>query len=162
MIRAATPADLDAIVAVHVAAFRAGNSPHLPPESADRMTKERSAAGWTEVLESLPRESVVLVIEEHDGIVGVVGAGAAREGDANGGELYALYVDPPHWGSGCGAALDAAAREHLTERGFPDAMLWVLEANERACRFYERQGWSHDGSRRDHLGAPAVRYRVAL
>ena len=162
VIRPATPADLDAIVAVHVAGFRAGNSPHLPPAAADRMTPERSAAGWRELLESGPPESVVLVAEVHDAIHGVVGGGAARDGDTEGGEVYALYVDPAQWGAGYGAALDSAAREDLAEHGFPDAVLWVLEANERACRFYEREGWALDGGRRDHLGAPAVRYRVTL
>jgi GNAT superfamily N-acetyltransferase len=76
--------------------------------------------------------------------------------------MYALYVDPGSWGAGYGAALDAAVREDLGEHGFPDATLWVLEANERARRFYEREGWALDGGRRDHLGATAVRYRVAL
>ena len=166
MVRPATPDDLDAIVAIHVAGFRAGNAPHLPPEDADRMDAERSTAGWREVLESPAPQAAVLVAEaQSDGaLAGVVGAGGSRDADTgpDSGEVYALYVDPKCWGLGVGAALDSASREHLATHGFTEAVLWVLEGNERARRFYEREGWHADGDRRDHLGAMAVRYRVKL
>jgi RimJ/RimL family protein N-acetyltransferase len=42
----------------------------------------------------------------------------------------------------------------------------VLEDNPRARRFYEREGWSHDGGEREEefLGVPIseVRYRITL
>jgi len=45
-------------------------------------------------------------------------------------------------------------------------MLWVVEANPRARRFYERSGWRPDGARKpfEHGGyAPAaIRYRKLL
>jgi GNAT superfamily N-acetyltransferase len=166
VVRPATLSELDAIVAVHIAGFRAGNAPHLPREAAGRMNAERSAAGWRTVLESPAPDAVALVAESQDdgAVAGVTGAGAARDGDCGPdcGEVYALYVDPRCWGLGLGAALDSAAREHMATHGFTDATLWVLEANERARRFYEREGWQADGERRDHLGAFAVRYRVEL
>jgi GNAT superfamily N-acetyltransferase len=166
VVRLATPADLDAIVAIHVAGFRAGNAPHLPPEAAGRMTAERSESGWREVLDSPAPQAVVLVGESQaDGkVAAVAGAGTSRDADsgADTGEVYALYVEPKCWGLGLGAALDSAAREHLATHGFSEAILWVLEGNERARRFYEREGWQADGERRDHLGAMAVRYRVEV
>jgi hypothetical protein len=59
------------------------------------------------------------------------------------------------------AALDA-----LAGFGFGEATLWVLDANERARRFYEAGGWSTDGAAKidDSHGFPIVevRYRRAL
>ncbi len=71
-----------------------------------------------------------------------VGLAAAHAGWLNG-----LYVLPEEWGSGVALALHAAAvaelaREHAT------AKLWVLEANGRARRFYERHGWRENGEKR--------------
>jgi RimJ/RimL family protein N-acetyltransferase len=47
-----------------------------------------------------------------------------------------------------------------------DAVLWVLEDNPRARRFYEREGWALDGERKEdeYLGfrVAEVRYRIAL
>jgi hypothetical protein len=44
-------------------------------------------------------------------------------------------------------------------------MLWVLEGNERAERFYRAAGWEQDGSRVDEFQGVAVselRYRKGL
>jgi len=63
------------------------------------------------------------------------------------GWLEAMYVRPAAWGSGLADRLHAAAVDELARRG-DSARLWVLEANGRARRFYERHGWSPDGSSR--------------
>ena len=62
------------------------------------------------------------------------------------GEVTAIYVDPPWWGTGAGQALMDAARQRLTERGFTTVRLWVLAANHQARRFYERSGFALDGA----------------
>jgi ribosomal protein S18 acetylase RimI-like enzyme len=98
-------------------------------------------------------------------VVGFISVGASRDNEA-GGELFAIYVDPDHWGSGVGRELMAAGEERLRELGHTDVFLWVLEDNPRARRFYERAGWYDDGGRRQvtFLGvdAPEVRYRKRL
>jgi hypothetical protein len=44
-----------------------------------------------------------------------------------------------------------------------EAILWVGEANARARRFYEREGWSADGETRESpLGPRKLRYRLTL
>jgi GNAT superfamily N-acetyltransferase len=159
-IRPARIDDLDSLVAVHHAAFVAGNGPHLPPEWLADYTLDSSRAGWEPVLEDVPDRAVVAVLEEEGRLRGVAGAGAVRDDDqdsATVGELYALYVHPDEWGCGYGGALHDAARDHLTREGFERAVLWVLEGNERARRFYEARRWSPDGSREDFHGASAIR-----
>jgi GNAT superfamily N-acetyltransferase len=62
--------------------------------------------------------------------------------------------------------LHSAAVAELRDRGFREATLWVIEANPRARRFYEREGWHPDGvERREEIGeveVTEVRYRRGI
>ena len=63
-------------------------------------------------------------------------------------ELYAIHVDPDLVGTGVGRELMVDALRQLAELGGDRAVLWVLEANDRARAFYERGGWAADGATR--------------
>lgn len=56
--------------------------------------------------------------------------------------------------------------EALRAAGHREAILWVLDDNRRARRFYEREGWRLDGAVKedDFLGVRVseVRYRITL
>jgi ribosomal protein S18 acetylase RimI-like enzyme len=102
-----------------------------------------------------------------DVIAGFVTFGGSRDADASGlGEVYALYVDPDRYEGGLGRLLMAEARAALREHGFTEALLWVLDGNHRAQRFYEREGWSPDGSCREEnpydIVSHVSRFRRAL
>ncbi len=73
------------------------------------------------------------------------------------GVLGALYVEPGHWSSGAGRALITDARAVLASLGCSRAALWVLEGNQRAMKFYERDGWRPSGDRRNEE-RPAVTF----
>jgi ribosomal protein S18 acetylase RimI-like enzyme len=104
-------------------------------------------------------------VATNDGIVGFVSTGDSRDADAE-AELYAIYVLPGAWGSGAGAALMCAGLAAMRARASGAAVLWVLEDNPRARRFYEREGWALDGERKEdeYLGirVAEVRYRIVL
>jgi hypothetical protein len=36
----------------------------------------------------------------------------------------------------------------MRERGYREAILWVVQGNDRAAAFYERNGWARDGVER--------------
>jgi GNAT superfamily N-acetyltransferase len=77
--------------------------------------------------------------------------------------LRSLYVVPEAWGTGVAQRLMEAALDAMRERGATEAILWVVEGNDRARRFYEREGWALDGEvRASQLGPSEVRYRRAL
>jgi RimJ/RimL family protein N-acetyltransferase len=80
--------------------------------------------------------------------------------------LYAINIDPHHWGTGVGRALLAAAQAELARLGYAQAVLWVLPDNARARRFYEVAGWTTDGVQRTTevrgVVVPEVRYRRRL
>ena len=80
-------------------------------------------------------------------------------------ELYALYVHPAWWSTGTGRALMDRVLAKVRAAGYACITLWVLEANARARRFYQRAGFAPDGARHvlDELGGVTeIRYRRAL
>jgi ribosomal protein S18 acetylase RimI-like enzyme len=100
-------------------------------------------------------------------LLGFVTFGASRDADAEGlGEVYALYVDPGRLRGGLGRLLMGEARAALRARGFDEAILWVLDGNERAGRFYEGEGWAPDGARREEnvydIASNVSRFRRGL
>jgi GNAT superfamily N-acetyltransferase len=60
-------------------------------------------------------------------------------------ELYALYVTPAWWSTGTGRDLMCRVLEETRTGGYQRIVLWVLEQNSRARRFYERAGFRLDG-----------------
>jgi GNAT superfamily N-acetyltransferase len=80
-------------------------------------------------------------------------------------ELYALYVHPAWWSTGTGRALMEQVLARTARPGSGAIVLWVLQDNERARRFYERAGFTPDGATNVLTGLGGVlevRYRRPL
>lgn len=60
-------------------------------------------------------------------------------------ELYQLFLSAPARGTGIAAALVADAETRLKEAGVETAWLGCAIGNQRAARFYEKQGWRCSG-----------------
>jgi GNAT superfamily N-acetyltransferase len=167
-IRPATPDDARRIAEVHVASWQAAYRGLLPDAYIRGLSvEERESRRLAELAEPEPG-SGTLVAEEEGRIVGFASFSASRDEDApdGTGEIPAIYLDPDAVGAGVGRQLFAAATEALRGAGYVRATLWVLEANARARRFYEKAGWAWDGtvSRHDFdcANEPIVRYAVDL
>ena len=80
------------------------------------------------------------------------------------GELDGIYLHPDFWDQGLGRRLMVLAVERLPQRGHREAILWVLDGNRRAERFYEAGGWQRDDLVCPHppLRVPMRRYRRIL
>ncbi len=80
-------------------------------------------------------------------------------------ELSAIHADPAYVGKGVGRLMMAHAMTALRSYG-ERGVLWVLEGNARARRFYEKGGWAADGETRvEPIGDEPVmqlRYSVDL
>ncbi|HEX4213788.1 MAG TPA: GNAT family N-acetyltransferase [Candidatus Dormibacteraeota bacterium] len=151
--------------ALHVRAWRAAYRGQMPDGYLDGLEPASRAAMWRRSVTS-PRDHSRLLVADLDGAV-VAFAAVGPGGDPPGvGKLYAINVDPDEQGHGVGRTLLEAAEQVLAGLGFAEAVLWVLPANERARRFYERAGWRAEGVERtvDVLGVtvPEVRYRTSL
>lgn len=87
-----------------------------------------------------------LVLEEGGRLIGTSSAGPSRwRGYPDFGEVVSLYLLPERMGRGYGGPLLEAAVKTLAEQGFRDVLLWVLEENRRARRFYEKYGFRPAG-----------------
>ncbi len=77
------------------------------------------------------------------------------------GHVLQLFVRRSHWGTGVASALHAAMVEEAPRRGFTELRLFTPEAQRRARRFYEREGWRLVARVEDTpLGFPVVEYRL--
>lgn len=59
--------------------------------------------------------------------------------------LRNLFVDTAHWGGGLAVSLHDAAVDAARERGYVAMRLFVATGQERARRFYAREGWEPAG-----------------
>jgi L-amino acid N-acyltransferase YncA len=161
-IRRASVADAADIASVHVRTWQAAYAHKFGSERLEQLDVRRRVEGWTRVLTN---GEPVFVADEDGRVVAFVSVGACGELEGV-GELYAIYALPEAWGSGAGGGLMRAAVEQLAADGYREAILWVLEDNPRARRFYEREGWELDGGSKtdDFFGVRVaeVRYRIAL
>jgi GNAT superfamily N-acetyltransferase len=161
-VRQARIADAPAMGRLHVRAWQAAYRGQMPDGYLDGLRADERAAGWERYLGRERPRGAILVAEQAGEVVGFANLGPAEDPEGA-GELYALNVDPAHWGTGAGRALLEAAQAELARLGFAETVLWVLPANARARRFYEIAGWAGDGTERtvDVLGVvvPEVRYR---
>jgi GNAT superfamily N-acetyltransferase len=160
-VRDAVPGDAEAIATVHVRAWQEAYGHVFPAEALGGLDVPSRVRHWRE---RIARGDRILVTDDVGGFASI---GASNDAEAAGaGEVYAIYVTPERWGTGEGRALMAAAMEALRADGFEEAVLWVLDDNPRARRFYERAGWATDGGVKDDmfLGTRVgeVRYRVSL
>ena len=123
------------------------------------------AGRWCGVLDQAGWDT--LVMAEGGRLLGTSSVCPSRwEGCPGFGEIVSLYLLPEYMGRGFGKALLEAAVEALAGQGFREVLLWVLEENRRARRFYERAGFSCSGERReDKMGGKLfgeVFYRRSL
>jgi ribosomal protein S18 acetylase RimI-like enzyme len=148
VLRPAQPDDAIAVARVHVRSWQAAYRTLLPDDYLDQLRPEDRAEKYDFAsLDPLKPQTVVAV--EGGLIRGFATTAPSRDRDLpDHGELCALYVDPEQWGRGIGVALVSAARARLFERGFRNAILWVLANNARAERFYQIDRWAPDGHRR--------------
>jgi len=166
LLRPAEPADAMAVARVHVRSWQAAYRSLLPDDYLDQLRPEDRASKYA--FGSTDSSQPSTIVAEVAGLIrGFATTAPARDSDVPGyGELYALYVDPDHWGRGLGVALVSAARAHLVDQGFKDAVLWVLSGNIRAERFYRADRWTADGNRRTeevwNVKVNELRYRRPL
>jgi len=168
-IRQAVEADAGAIAALHIRSWQSAYRGQLPDHFLDSLDHElgRRTEFWRTHISMVSSAKHEIWAADLEACVnGFVALGPARDTESEAtGELYAIYVNPDRWDQGLGSALLAHATGRLTALGYSAAILWVLESNTRARRFYERAGWAADGRIKietlpDNVELREVRYRT--
>lgn len=160
-IRPATAEDVEAVAAVHVRTWQDAYRGLLPQPLLDGLDPERRASHWRSALAASNPTCVHVATDPGGDVVGFVATGPDREDDRR-GEVYAVHVDPSAQGRGHGRMLLSAAEADLLQRGFDEAVLWVLDGNEPAMRFYQVSGWRFDGGQHEKElgGVDALEWRM--
>ena len=152
MIRPATLSDVPMLAQIHVQAWVETYPGLLPECEIARCSYDFRLAQWTKIVDL--GESRINVLPD----LGFAQVGPQRSPEwpeaGYGEELYALYFLRSAHGLGHGRALLNITRS--------DAGLTanVLDANHRACRFYERSGGHLLKTYDDLIGEAVVRDRV--
>ena len=82
-----------------------------------------------------------LVILENNQVIGTASICKSRwEKYSDYGEIVSIYLLPEYIGRGYGQHLFKVCVDELTKMGFDKILLWVLEENQRARKFYEKNG----------------------
>jgi GNAT superfamily N-acetyltransferase len=159
LIRPATADDAEELVRANEAAWNAGMADVVDKKLAELAPFEGRVAHFREGIAAVPPGTRLWVAEREGRIVGHATVAVQKAL----GQLNALYVVPEEWGSGVAGALHDEAVAGMRELGATEAVLWVVEGNTRARRFYEREGWSADGETKPSMfDIREVRYRRPL
>lgn len=151
-IRVGTQDDVGAVAALHVLSRKVTYRGIIPDED---LAAVNVGAFWQHWADRVARERdthELFVAEENGELRGFSYVGPGDEEEQvppDTGVLYAIHVHPSAQGQGLGRSLMDRCLRTLAGMGFARAVLWVLEGNDRARRFYERGGWRHDGTVRD-------------
>ncbi|MCM1505844.1 MAG: GNAT family N-acetyltransferase [Ruminococcus flavefaciens] len=93
-----------------------------------------------------------LVAIENGHIIGTCGFCRSRwEKYSDYGEIVSVYFLPEYTGKGLGKCLLDRAVEELEKMGYKSIILWVLEENFKARRFYEKNGFIFSGEYMENI-----------
>ena len=151
IIRPMEEADIPARALVHCRAWEETYRGLIPDAVLDSMTPEAVEAA----VRALPTET--LVAEGPEGLAGFacfLPEARAFTARRNTSEIAALYLLRSVQGLGLGRRLLEAALDHLPPH--QDVVLYVLDKNRRAIRFYESMGFRLTGRtlRQETAGGP--------
>lgn len=159
-IRPATADDAATLHAVAAETFPLACPPHTTAEAiADFIASHLSEAAFERYLADPERALFLAEVGVTAAGYTMVVFGEPADADAAASvttrptaELIKCYVRAGHHGAGVAAALVAASVDAARARGAASVWLGVNQENERANRFYEKQGFALVGAKRFLVG----------
>lgn len=145
-IRLAKESDAETFGNIHVESWKAAYKDIIPDEYLSNMNPNKRAQRLLQGL-SNQTESQYYVADNNNTIIGNLIIGK-YDGDDNIGEVGAIYLLPDFWGKGYGKFMMDFALKELKNIGYNTIVLWVLEDNLRARRFYEKAGFVPSGEKK--------------
>lgn len=166
-IRLASVQDSAAIARVWIEASRRAHAGIMPAEYLGWVTEEWLVRQWEKRFTplDLDRNGIWVAVEDEE-VVGFVRAHPEDPPDEEVCELQLIYVAPRSWGTGVAQELMSRFIEFAGEQRCSAAIVWPMEQDGRARRFYEKCGFTADGTT-DVMklrggDVPIVRYRKAI
>ncbi len=134
-----------------MSSWRASYRGILPDHVLDRMSVDERTASRRELLRDGSGLQLVACDTTYGDVVGFCDAGPSRRPGTWDGEVYAIYLARHAQRHGLGARMFEEVMAWLHGRGTASMIVWVLERNTYARRFYEAMG-----------GKPGPRYRSTV
>ena len=162
LIRKATLSDAAEMANIHMRSWEAAYADIMPAETIAQKNAGRPVM-WKLTLTGEHHNYIALY---GDTAIGLMGIHPCRDEDLpNAGEVGAIYLHPDHFRKGYGREMIEFAEKSLKQQGFSTVVIWVLEKNEGARRFYEKCGYQFDGTKQEsQIGKPLfkIRYRKEI
>ncbi len=125
----------------------------IPQEYLDSIPTGR----WANSINKVGMNNLILI--ENGMIIGTASFCKSRWEKYNDyGEIVSIYFLPDYIGKGYGRLLLNKCIDELKQCGFSKVLLWVLEDNHRARKFYEKSGFiCSEIFMNDNIGGKDVR-----
>jgi GNAT superfamily N-acetyltransferase len=150
-IREASAADAEGIARAHTESWQVSYRGILPDTVLDRIDVGQRAETRRKILRDRSVFQLVAYDVSHADVVGFCDAGPSRRHVAFAGEAYAIYLVQHAKRYGLGAEMFERVQAWLVANGMRSMIVWVLDNNHHARRFYEAMG-----------GRPAARWRSTV
>ncbi|MFC4469892.1 GNAT family N-acetyltransferase [Streptomyces xiangluensis] len=163
-----TLADCERVAEIRIRGWQSAYAGLIPQSYLDGLDLTAEVSRRRAHFEQAGEGVVNLVAEGNGEVVGWACHGPYRDSElpAQDAELYAIYVHPDRLSQGVGHALLRESKARCTDAGHDRMLLWVLKENARARRFYERAGFTPDGTEEpwevEGASVPEVRYSGPL
>ena len=150
-IREAQVGDAEAIARAHTASWQTSYRGILPDTVLDRIDVGQRAASRRQIISDRSIYQLVAYDLTHGDIVGLCDAGPSRRTlpglpPHSTGEVYAIYLVQHAKRHGLGQEMFERVMAHFARTGIRQMVVWVLDNNHHARRFYEALG-GVEGSR---------------
>src|SRR5262245_27378358 len=145
-VREAVVEDAEGIARVHTDSWQTSYRGILPDTVLDRIDVGQRADSRRKILRDRSVFQLVAYDVTHGDIVGFCDAGASRRHVPYAGEVYAIYLAHRAKRHGLGQEMFERVQAWLVASDMRSMIIWVLENNHHARRFYEAMG-GRPGSR---------------
>lgn len=139
-VRDAVSADAEGIARAHRESWQVSYHGILPPTLLDLVDVGQRVATRRRMLADRSRLHLVAYDVTHGDVVGFCDAGPSRRAGPLRGEVYALYFLHHAKRHGLGTEMLERATRWFSTVGLRGMIIWVLEMNHHARRFYEAMG----------------------
>lgn len=139
-VREAALDDAEDIARVHTESWQTSYRGILPDTVLERIDVGQRTESRRKILRSGEGFHLVAYDLTHADIVGFCDAGPARRHGKYAGEVYAIYLAHRAKRHGLGQEMFDRVKLWLAANGMPSMLVWVLENNHHARRFYEAMG----------------------
>ena len=155
-VREAVVDDAEGIARVHTDSWQTSYRGILPDTVLDRIDVGQRADSRRKILRDRSVFQLVAYDVTHGDIVGFCDAGASRRHVPFAGEVYAIYLAHRAKRHGLGHEMFERVQAWLVAQDMRSMIVWVLENNHHARRFYEAEGGKQSSRVQSRVGGYPV------